>query len=69
MRVVAKGVDADEARRLGMMDMAIETYQWHRDFGFYGGESISPVVRQLHPQMKDFQTFLRSNTEWRQLFA
>ena len=64
-RIVAKQISDDEARRMGMTDEFIEMYKFFRDFGYYGGEEIGPLARQLNPNMKDFRSFLRTNKEWR----
>jgi uncharacterized protein YbjT (DUF2867 family) len=67
-KVIAKEVSEQEALRNGISPEFIEMYRFFRDFGYYGGEQISPLARQLNPNMKDFRTFLRTNQEWRALF-
>jgi len=68
-RVIAKEISEDDARRAGVSQELIDMYKWFRDRGLYNGEPIDPLCKQFHPQMKDFRTFLRSNDDWRELFA
>ncbi len=51
-----------------MTDDVIEMYKFFRDCGYYGGEDVGPLARQLNPNMKDFRTFLRTNKDWRSAF-
>ena len=68
-RVSAKEISEQDALRAGVPQEFVEMFKWFRDFGYYGGEQISPLAKQFNPQMKDFRTFLRSNNDWRQQFA
>ena len=67
--MVAKQISEDEVREMGMPDDYAEIFKFYHEFGYYGGESVSPLAKTLNPNMKDLRSFLRANHDWHAVFA